>query len=171
MLGSGIPILLLVASVLQLSACNTAAQNSNQVMKHQYYSRTDTTKLSLSNEEWAEILSPDLYHVAREGGTERAFTGNMWKDETQGKYYCAVCGNPLFASTAKFTSMCGWPSFFEPLQKNNMLYREDLSYGMHRIEVLCARCESHLGHIFDDGPEPTGMRYCINAISVDFEPE
>ena len=159
--------------VFALISCRSNAQNSDTKMKanNPYYSRTDTGKLNISNEEWKKILSPELYYVAREAGTERSFTGNMWKDETVGDYFCAVCGNALFKSTAKFTSMCGWPSFFEPLSKHNMIYREDLSHGMERMEVLCARCDSHLGHIFDDGPEPTGKRYCINAISVDFEPE
>ncbi len=154
-------------------SCQSNAQNNDSKMKvnNPYYSRTDTAKLNVSNAEWAKILSPELYYVAREAGTERSFTGDMWKDETVGDYFCAVCGNALFKSSSKFTSMCGWPSFFEPLSKNNMIYKEDLSHGMNRIEVQCARCDSHLGHIFDDGPEPTGKRYCINAISVDFEPE
>ena len=168
--------LLLVFSllaVISIANCQSSAQNSDTKMKtnNPYYSRTDTIKLNVPNEEWKTILSPELYYVAREAGTERSFTGNMWKDETKGDYFCAVCGNPLFKSTAKFTSMCGWPSFFEPLRKDNMIYKEDYSHGMNRIEVECARCNSHLGHIFDDGPEPTGKRYCINAISVDFEPE
>lgn len=159
------------AITLLIYSCHAPAQKPSEKMNHKYYSRTDTTKLNVSNEEWRELLSPELYYVAREAGTERSFTGNMWKDETVGDYFCSVCGHPLFTSTAKFTSMCGWPSFFEPLSKNNMIYKEDLSHGMKRVEVECSRCESHLGHIFDDGPEPTGMRYCINAISVDFEPK
>jgi len=151
-------------------SCSAPAQKEKFMSNNPYYSRTDTNKLTVSNEEWKRILPPVLYSVARQAATEPSFTGNMWKDETIGNYYCAVCGNALFKSTAKFTSMCGWPSFFEPLRKDNMLYRDDNSYGMHRIEVLCARCESHLGHIFDDGPEPTGKRYCMNAVSLDFEP-
>lgn len=160
-------------ALLSFVNCQSNAQKNHTKMQanNPYYSRTDTTKLNVSNEEWKTILKPELYYVAREAGTERSFTGNMWKDETKGDYFCAVCGNPLFKSTAKFTSMCGWPSFFEPLRKDNMIYKEDYSHGMNRIEVECARCNSHLGHIFDDGPEPTGKRYCINAISVDFEPE
>ncbi|OJV55578.1 MAG: peptide-methionine (R)-S-oxide reductase [Bacteroidetes bacterium 43-16] len=165
--------LITVAALLSLVNCTSNAQKNETKMKadNPYYSRTDTTKLNVPNEEWKKILKPELYYVAREAGTERSFTGNMWEDETKGSYFCAVCGNPLFKSTAKFTSMCGWPSFFEPLSKDNMIYKEDYSHGMNRIEVECARCNSHLGHIFDDGPEPTGKRYCINAISVDFEPE
>ena len=165
--------LITVAALLSLVNCTSNAQKNETKMKadNPYYSRTDTTKLNVPNEEWKKILKPELYYVAREAVTERSFTGNMWEDETKGSYFCAVCGNPLFKSTAKFTSMCGWPSFFEPLSKDNMIYKEDYSHGMNRIEVECARCNSHLGHIFDDGPEPTGKRYCINAISVDFEPE
>ena len=159
----------LCALLVFWAGCKGNAQNSNR-MENKYYSRTDTQKLQVPNEEWKQLLPPELYRVARQAGTERSFTGNMWKDETVGNYYCAVCGNPLFTSTAKFTSMCGWPSFFEPLRPNNMIYREDNTLGMQRIEVLCARCDSHLGHIFDDGPEPTGKRYCMNAVSLDFEP-
>lgn len=165
--------LVTVVALLSLVNCTSNAQKNETKMKadNPYYSRTDTTKLNVPNEVWQKILKPELYYVAREAGTERSFTGNMWEDETKGSYFCAVCGNPLFKSTAKFTSMCGWPSFFEPLSKDNMIYKEDYTHGMNRIEVECARCNSHLGHIFDDGPEPTGKRYCINAISVDFEPE
>lgn len=136
-----------------------------------YYSNTDTTKLNVSNAEWKKVLSPDLYAVAREANTERAFTGTMWNSETKGTYYCAACGLKLFRSNQKFTSSCGWPSFFEQENKNSVVFKDDNSYGMHRIEALCGRCDSHLGHLFDDGPEPTGKRYCMNAISLDFIPD
>lgn len=136
-----------------------------------YYSNTDTKKLNVSNAEWKKILSPDLYAVAREADTERAFTGTMWKSETKGTYYCATCGNKLFKSDQKFVSSCGWPSFFEQENKNSIWFKPDNSYGMQRTEALCGRCDSHLGHLFDDGPEPTGKRYCMNAISLDFVPD
>ncbi|WP_290831722.1 bifunctional methionine sulfoxide reductase B/A protein [Flavobacterium sp.] len=136
-----------------------------------YYSNTDTKKLDVPNAEWKKILSPDLYAVAREADTERAFTGTMWKSETKGTYYCATCGNKLFKSDQKFVSSCGWPSFFEQNNKESITFKDDNSYGMRRIEALCGRCDSHLGHLFDDGPEPTGKRYCMNAISLDFVPD
>ncbi len=116
-------------------------------------------------------IIPDLYAVARHADTERAFTGTMWKSETKGTYYCAACGLKLFKSDQKFVSSCGWPSFFEQDNKSSITFKDDNSYGMRRIEALCGRCNSHLGHLFDDGPEPTGKRYCMNAISLDFVPD
>ncbi|MBI3501233.1 MAG: peptide-methionine (R)-S-oxide reductase MsrB [Bacteroidetes bacterium] len=136
-----------------------------------YYSHSDTTPLNVSNAEWKKILSPDVYAVAREANTERAFTGKYWNYEGIGTYYCAVCGNPLFRSDSKFASGCGWPSFFESIRKNSTVYKKDSSFGMERTEVLCGRCNSHLGHIFDDGPPPTHNRYCMNSIVLDFLPD
>jgi methionine-R-sulfoxide reductase len=112
-----------------------------------------------------------VYAIARGKGTERAFTGKYWDYEGKGTYYCAACGNALFKSDAKFASSCGWPSYYETIRPNSVNYVPDHSFGMERIEVICGRCEGHLGHIFDDGPPPTFKRFCMNSEVLEFEPE
>jgi peptide-methionine (R)-S-oxide reductase len=123
-----------------------------------------------SDAEWKKILSPEQYEVLRRKGTERAFTGKYYNSKETGVYRCAGCGNPLFDSETKFDSGSGWPSYYQPVSEDAVDAAEDQSYGMTRTEVLCARCGGHLGHVFPDGPEPTGRRYCINSVSLDFEP-
>ncbi len=133
------------------------------------FSKTDSGKVNLSNEEWKKILPGDVYHIAREKGTERPFTSKYEDFEEAGTYYCAVCGNALFRSDTKFESGCGCASFYEPVSKGSVIYEADNTHGMRRTEVMCGRCKSHLGHVFDDGPKPTGLRYCINGVVLDFE--
>ncbi|MFT4153013.1 peptide-methionine (R)-S-oxide reductase MsrB [Parafilimonas sp.] len=133
------------------------------------YSHTDTNKIVVSNEEWKKRLLPEVYRVAREKGTEMPWSSEYEHSKEIGTYYCAVCGNALFESDTKFESGCGWPSFYKPISKTSIIYAPDSSHGMQRTEVMCGRCGSHLGHVFDDGPPPTGLRYCINGVVLDFK--
>ena len=129
-----------------------------------------TQKLRKSPEEWAKQLTPDEYRIAREKGTERAFTGKYWNSKEKGIYKCVCCGQELFASDSKFDSGTGWPSFFKPLSEGSIEEEVDTSHGMRRTEVHCSRCDAHLGHLFDDGPNPTGLRYCVNSASLSLDP-
>lgn len=128
-------------------------------------------KVKKSDAEWRSILAPDEYHVLREKGTERAFTGRYWDEKTSGLYRCRGCGEPLFASDAKYDSGCGWPSFTQPVDAAGVDTQVDRSHFMVRTEVLCASCGGHLGHVFPDGPGPAGLRYCINSVSLTLEAE
>ncbi len=128
-------------------------------------------KVTKTEEEWRQQLTPEQYRVARQKGTERPFTGEYYDAKEPGTYKCAVCGNELFTADAKFDSGCGWPSFTAPMAEDNIRTETDTSHGMSRTEVLCAACDSHLGHVFDDGPRPTNLRYCINSVVLDLEKE
>lgn len=166
-------ILLAITFFLEVN-CQTKQETvivNQQQRGNPYYSRTDTSALNIPDSDWKKVLSAGVYTVAREKETERAFTGKYWDFEGRGTYYCAVCGNKLFRSDAKFASTCGWPSFFETVRQGAVVYEPDRSYGMNRIEVLCGRCGSHLGHLFDDGPPPTGKRFCMNSIVLEFSPD
>jgi peptide-methionine (R)-S-oxide reductase len=146
---------------------NTMSEDTTK--KSAVYNRAATEKVKLSNDEWKKVLDPEVYQIARQKGTERPWTSKFEGFKEKGTYYCAACGNPLFVSDTKFESGCGWPSFYEPISKTSIINTVDNSYGMKRTEVMCGRCEAHLGHVFDDGPPPTGLRYCINGVILDFE--
>ena len=140
-----------------------AGQANNPV-----YSHSDSSEVNLTDDQWKKILPKNVYEVARMKGTERPWSSPFEDSKEIGTYYCAVCGNPLFRSDTKFESGCGWPSFYEPVSKGSIIYAADHTHGMDRTEVMCGRCKSHLGHVFNDGPPPTGLRYCINGVVLDF---
>lgn len=157
---------------LLLQHCGMAQTQKEKNMEkndNPVYSRTDTSKLNLSDNDWKKILSPERYYIARQKGTERPWTSKFEHFNEVGTYYCAACGNALFQSDTKFDSGCGWPSFYQPISKGAIIYTPDNSHGMVRTEVQCGRCKAHLGHVFEDGPPPTGLRYCINGVILDFE--
>lgn len=152
--------LIIIASlVLLMPACS---QNESKKMA----SMNKEPKIQKTEQEWKKELTSQQYHVLREKGTERAFTGEYWDNHEDGVYYCAACHQKLFSSDTKFESGTGWPSFTEPVAENVIRYEDDRSYGMHRVEVMCNVCDAHLGHVFPDGPPPTGLRYCINSASL-----
>jgi peptide-methionine (R)-S-oxide reductase len=144
------------------------AQNKEQKHKQtQTSERTD--KVQKSEEEWKKQLTPDQFYIIREKGTERPYTGKYWNNKASGMYHCAACDLPLFSSDTKYDSGCGWPSFYDAMNSGNIKTAKDLTLGMQRIEIMCARCDGHLGHVFDDGPPPTGQRYCVNSESLLFK--
>lgn len=173
-----IPIVLVCLAMQQCSYSQGSAAKqqpikkttmSDSTGKNPVYSRESTDKVTLSDAEWRKILPEDVYTIARMKGTERPWTSPFEHSKDIGTYYCKACGNALFRSDTKFESGCGWPSFYEPISKTSIIYTPDNSHGMRRTEVQCGRCKAHLGHVFEDGPPPTGLRYCINGVILDFE--
>ena len=168
-------VVLLSTLIVSCKTKNATAQDqsteSEQVIKYDSISYQFTDPIEKSPDEWKQILDADEFYVLRKKGTERAFSGDLWDNKKSGTYVCAGCGLVLFNSSTKFRSGTGWPSFFEPELKGHVGEVEDRSFGMVRTEVICNRCGGHLGHVFEDGPPPTGLRYCINSVSLDFVEE
>ena len=160
--------ILLLITLVSFSAC---AQKPKTETPNSTTEKFSIEKIKKSDDEWKEILTADEYYILREKGTERAFTSDLLNIKEKGTYVCAACQLPLFESGTKFKSGTGWPSFYAPINKINVAEESDLAYGMVRTEILCARCDGHLGHVFPDGPKPTGLRYCMNGDALKFEKE
>lgn len=168
-------IILLFTGALTLTACQEKENHMNMDNKEQAEGKQEMKdtqhkfELVKTDEEWKNELTPEEYRVLREKGTERAFTGKFNVHKEEGVYTCAACGNELFSSDSKYDSGSGWPSYFKPISEDAIAEVPDNSHGWNRTEVLCGRCGGHLGHVFNDGPQPTGLRYCVNSVSLDFE--
>lgn len=159
-------IFLLTLLVFTISTIDCAQQN---IKSNNSKGKEMNVKVQKTVKEWKESLTPEQYQILREKGTEKPFTGKYWNFDEKGIYRCAACGQVLFDSDTKFDAGCGWPSFSDVVNNKNVILKDDYSLGMHRTEVMCSNCGGHLGHVFDDGPKPTGQRFCINSASIEFE--
>jgi peptide-methionine (R)-S-oxide reductase len=164
-------VLLLIALSSGAALAATSAKPGTAPASKHPQKKAEIVPVTKSDVEWKKSLTPEQYRVLREQGTERAFTGKYWNNHEAGTYLCAACGLELFSSDTKFDSGTGWPSYWQPIEKSHVKEITDDTYGMRRVEVECARCGGHLGHVFEDGPRPTGLRYCINSVSLAFQPK